>query len=194
MRSRTCRGEDRRMGELRWIAAAMLALVCAGGVCPAQTPRESDVEAAYLFNFAKFMHAPVHSADNFTIAVVGKSALEPALETITANEQVDGRPLKVMQVATPEQARNCDIIFLGESETGRIDRDLAALAGSNALTVSSAPDFMQRGGMIQFQVVNNRVRFNVNLDAASKEKVTLSSELLKVALSVRGTAATEGQP
>jgi hypothetical protein len=152
------------------------------------------VEAAYLFNFAKFMHAPAHSADSFTIAVVGKSPIGPMLETITANEQIDGRPLKVVQAASVEQARNCDIVLLSETETPRMDKDLAALAGSNALTVSNAPDFAQHGGMIEFKIVNNRVRFIVNLDAANKAKVTLSSELLKVAMSVTGTAGVEAQP
>jgi hypothetical protein len=160
----------------------------------AQAPRESDVEAAYLFNFAKFMHAPVHSPDNFTIAVVGTSPLGQMLDTITANEQVDGRPLKVLHVATAEQARNCDIVFLSAAETPRLDKDIAALTGSNALAVSDAPDFLKRGGMIQFVIVNNRVRFTVNLNAVNKEKITLSSELLKVALSVSGSASGEAQP
>jgi len=191
------RGEDRRRRKQRWSAAVLTAFVCAwgvGGSGGAQAPRDSDVEAAYLFNFAKFMHAPVHSPDSFTIAVVGKSSIGPMLDTITTNEQIDGRPLKVVHAASVDQARNSDIIFLGESETAHIDKDLATLAGSNALTVSSLPDFAQRGGMIQFQVVNNRVRFIVNLDAANKEKIILSSELLKVAMSVHGSASMEVQP
>ena len=44
------------------------------------------------------------------------------------------------------------------------------------------------------QVVKNRVRFMVNLDAATKEKISLSSELLKVAMSVTGSAGTEAHP
>jgi hypothetical protein len=192
-RARVLKSEGRR----RWRARALLTIVCAwgfGGSAGAQSPRDSDVEAAYLFNFAKFMHAPAHSADSFTIAVVGKSPIGPMLETITANEQIDGRPLKVVQAASVEQARNCDIVLLSETETPRMDKDLAALAGSNALTVSNAPDFAQHGGMIEFKIVNNRVRFIVNLDAANKAKVTLSSELLKVAMSVTGTAGVEAQP
>lgn len=188
------RSEGRRRRKQRWNAAALMAFVCVWGVGGAQAPRDSDVEAAYLFNFAKFMHAPPHSPDSFAIAVVGKSPIGEMLETITTNEQVDGRPLKVVHAASADQARNCDIVFLGESETPRIDKDLATLAGSNALTVSNAPEFVQRGGMIQFQVVKNRVRFVVNLDATSKEKITLSSELLKVAMSVQGSTSTEGQP
>ena len=192
-RARVLKSEGRR----RWRARALLTIVCAwgfGGSAGAQSPRDSDVEAAYLFNFAKFMHAPAHSADSFTIAVVGKNPIGQTLGTLTANEQIDGRPLKIVQVTSADQARNYDIVFLSESEIPRMDKDLAALAGSNALTVSNMPDFVQRGGMIQFQVVNNRVRFLVNLDAASKAKITLSSELLKVAMGVIGSASTEVQP
>jgi len=193
------RKEGRGRRKRRLSTAALAAFVCAwavGASARAQTARDSDVEAAYLFNFAKFMHAPAHSPDSFTIAVVGKSPVGEMLETITTNEQINGRPLKVIHAVSAEQAKNCDIVFLGESETPRVDKDLAALAGSNALTVSTAPEFVQHGGMIQFQIVKSRVRFIVNLDATNKEKITLSSELLKVAMSVQGTASTstEGQP
>ena len=189
--------EGRRSRKQPWTAAALLVFVGTwgvGGSGGAQTPRDSDVEAAYLFNFAKFMHAPAHSPDNFTIGVVGKSPIGQMLETISSNEQIDGRPLKVILATSADQVKNCDIVFLSDSETPRMDKDLAALAGSNSLTVSNAAEFVQRGGMIQFQVVNNRVRFLVNLDATNKEKITLSSELLKVAMSVHGPTGTEVQP
>jgi hypothetical protein len=140
------------------------------------------------------MHGTPHSPDSYTIAVVGKNPIGPMLESLTANEQIDGRPLKIVQPATLDAARNCDIVFLSDTETPRLEKDLAALAGSSALTVSSAPDFLQRGGMIQFLIVNNRVRFKVNLDASNKEKITFSSELLKVAMSVSGSPSGEAQP
>ena len=191
------RNEGRCRRRSRWNIAVLMALVCAWGAGISggtQTTRDSDVEAAYLFNFAKFMHAPAHSQDSFTIAVVGKSPIGEMLETITTNEQIDGRPLKVVHAASADQARNCDIVFLGDSETARMDKDIAMLAGSSALTVSNVPDFVQRGGMIQFKVVDKRVRFLVNLNAATKEKIFLSSELLKVAMSVQGSTSTEAQP
>jgi hypothetical protein len=186
----------RRFGP-RWKAAALLAIVCVCGVAQpvgSQAPRESDVEAAYLFNFTKFMHAPPRVSNGFSICIVGKSPLAGTLDTITVNEQIDGRPLKVVHQATADDARNCDIAFLSDAEGPRIEKDLAVLAGSNALTVSNAGGFLERGGMIQFGVVKNRVRFSVNLDAVNKTKITLSSELLKVAMKVTGSASTEAQP
>jgi hypothetical protein len=46
------------------------------------------------------------------------------------------------------------------------------------------PKFSQQGGMIQFVVEANKVRFEVNLTSAERAGLTLSSELLKVATTV----------
>ena len=66
--------------------------------------------------------------------------------------------------------------------------DLAVLHHAPVVTVSNDVDFLQQGGMIQFAMIGGAVRFSVNLDAARRAGVTLSSQLLKVALSVKGNA------
>jgi hypothetical protein len=62
------------------------------------------------------------------------------------------------------------------------------------LTVSDAADFLLHGGMIQFVIVANHVRFAVNLDAVRSAQLSLSSELLKVAISVNGEPPTGVRP
>jgi YfiR/HmsC-like len=52
------------------------------------------------------------------------------------------------------------------------------------LTVSDAPSFSRRGGIIEFVLSENRVRFEVNLQAAENCGLELSSQLLKVAIRV----------
>jgi hypothetical protein len=72
--------------------------------------------------------------------------------------------------------------------------DLAALGKVDVLTVSDAPDFLKEGGMVQFVVVDNHVRFAVNLDAVNRTHLVLSSELLRVASAVTGKPPAEGLP
>jgi hypothetical protein len=168
-------------------------MLCSG-VLVAQGTKESDVEAAYLFNFAKFMHAQPHSAEFFTIGVMGKNPFGNTLEQITAHEQMDGRAMRVLAVASAEDARNCDMIFVSDSEAPRLEKDLEMVQGADVLTVSNVSGFLDRGGMIQFLIVSNRVRFSVNLSAANRSKITLSSELLKVAVSVSGLPPGEVKP
>ena len=89
--------------------------------------------------------------------------------------------------------RSCAVLFISASESDAIREDLALLSGTNVLTVSDASDFIQRGGMIQFVQEGSHVRFTVNLDAVNRAKLTLSSELLRVAVSVKGSHGAEGR-
>ena len=68
----------------------------------------------------------------------------------------------------------------------RLDALLAPIAGKPIVTVSDIPGFLDRGGMIQFVLVDNRVRFSISLDPVNRSQVALSSELLKVAVTVNG--------
>jgi hypothetical protein len=83
-------------------------------------------------------------------------------------------------------ANPCAIVFISSYEQENIREDLAILAGMDVLTVSDVPDFLKRGGMIQFVMVENHVRFAVNLDALNRAHLVLSSELLRVASSIGG--------
>jgi hypothetical protein len=65
---------------------------------------------------------------------------------------------------------------------------LTTLRDASVLTVSDLPEFTQRGGMVQFISEGDRVRFEVNLATAEHAGLTLSSELLKVAINVRRNA------
>jgi hypothetical protein len=83
---------------------------------------------------------------------------------------------------------NCRVLYISSSEDSRLKEVLGALDKAGVLTVSDIPQFLQRGGMIQFVMVGNKIRFEVNLTSAQDAGLTLSSELLKVAAAVRKTS------
>jgi hypothetical protein len=168
--------------------------VCLQVLTAQSSVKEADVESAFLFNFARFMHKPESAGKAFTIGVLGTNPFNDTLEQITAHEQISGRPIHIVTVTTPAEALACDMVFLGDSERPRLDKDLQALEGAPVLTVSTLPGFLEHGGMIQFNLVSNHVRFSVNLDAVSHSHIALSSELLKVALSVSGSPRQNGEP
>lgn len=177
------------LAGLVWSAAAVPLLAQSQS-----QPTEDDVKAAYLFNFSHFVRYPATdppAARTFDICLVGRSDIGPVLHSIVSNETVDGRPVRALQIDRPADARACAIAYMGSSEASRIDKDLAALQGSGVLTVSDVPHFADRGGMIQFVLANNRVRFAVNLSSAERVHLALSSELLKVALSVNNAPSRE---
>ncbi|MGA2216830.1 MAG: YfiR family protein [Terracidiphilus sp.] len=159
---------------------------------------EYDVKAAYLFNFGKFVRFTPPDAEikreSFDICIVGDDPLGAPLDKLTANEALDGKPVRVVRLKTAGEARGCAIAYFGASEGTRVKSDLEALRGQPVLTVSDAGNFLQNGGMIKFVLHENHIRFAVNLDAVRNARLGLSSELLRVAISVNGESPAEVQP
>jgi hypothetical protein len=189
---------DRRhlAGALAWLLLA--GLLAGYAAIPqqearAQKPSRDDVQAAYLYNFGKFVRWPENAGHGpIQVCVAGEDSFGQTIGRLTAGEQIEGRALQVRNVERPEAEAGCAILFVGAVERGREDSFLAAAAGKPILTVGDGPDFLARGGMIQFLLVEDHVRFSVNLDAANRNGVGLSSELLKVAMSVTGKPQSGG--
>jgi YfiR/HmsC-like len=149
---------------------------------------QEDVKSAYLLNFGKFIHLSPENAPPpravFEICLVGNDPIKNSLEAATASERIGNKPVHLVQVKSSSQLNACDIAYIGSSRAEQIAPDLESFKNTNTLTVSDAPDFLNRGGMIQFVVVGNHVRFAVNLDAVHHTHLVLSSELIRVATSV----------
>jgi hypothetical protein len=160
----------------------------------AQKTTDYEVKAAYLFNFGKFLRQPdTQRPPSFDICVLGHDDFGGALDKLTANEQMNGLPEHTLHVENAAAARRCAIVFISGSETDRLKQDLSDLAGTPVLTVSDLPHFVERGGMIEFQIQEKHVRFSVGLDAVTKAGLGLSSELLKVAVQVTGAPQWRAQ-
>jgi len=168
---------------------ALLSLLLALPDTTAQTrPTQFDVEAAYLLNFGKFVNWPQNSAQPgaFTICVFGDDPFGPMLERTIAGEKLEGHPVTGKRIEDPQEASGCSILYIHASEATRVARVLAQVQGRPVLTVSDMPNFLDHGGIIQFVMVGDRVRFEVNLQPTNQDGLMLSSELLKVAVKVRG--------
>jgi hypothetical protein len=154
-------------------------------------PTQDEVEAAYLYNFAKFVTWPPTKSNSLNVCILGNDPFGATLDQIVAGEAIDGRHFAVLRLADEHSVQSCAILFLGKSESSHLDRDLAAVAKLPILTVSDIPGFMESGGTIQFVLLENRVRFAVNLNPARKCGIVLSSQLLKVATKVVGNPSEE---
>lgn len=153
----------------------------------APQPTEYEVQAAYLSNFGRFIEWPARAGDKdpFYVCVLGQDPFGPALDTALKGESIGGSPMAARRITGVADAANCRIVYVNSAQESQLKAILAALRNSSALTVSDTFDFTRQGGMIQFVLQGNRVRFEINLAAAQRAGLTLSSELLKVAVAIR---------
>jgi hypothetical protein len=180
----------------RVFTLAILAALSAAAAQPARPVTQADLEAVYLYNFGKFVTWPSEpnaAPAPFVICTLGTEEFRGALDALTSNETLQGRKIAVKHLASIAGADGCHILFLAQSEEPHLAKDLNSIRSKPILTVSSVPDFLDHGGMVQFVVQDKRVRFAVNLQPALQARLAVSSELLKVAISVHGNPAEEAR-
>jgi hypothetical protein len=180
---------DRGVLLQRIVAAAVWLLFAGSSAIGQEKPSEYQVEAAYLYNFGRFVEWPARSTTvqtgAFNICVLGEDPFGQALDATLTGETIGNQRVAARRISSLQMSADCQILFISSSEANRLNKIMEALDKSAVLTVSDIPQFSQHRGMIQFVLEGNRIRFEVNLTATQRAGLTMSSELLKVATVVR---------
>ena len=169
-----------------WLMVMAL-LVSTGPGFSAQTAvsKEYQVKAVFLFNFAQFVQWPSDTfatADKpFLIGILGDDPFDDFLDDTVRGEKVDGHPLIIRRYEHLEEARDCQILFISRSQYKRIENILASLKGRNILTVGDTDGFTRDGGIVGFFMERNKVHFKINVEAAKRGRLSISSKVLRLA-------------
>lgn len=151
----------------------------------AESFREYDLKAVFLFNFAQFVEWPAtafpEATTPFVIGILGDDPFGGVLDATVANETLNGRRFVIRRFRQAEDIDTCHILFVSRSEAGRLAEIMPTLAGRTILTVSDSDDFARAGGMIALVTANNRIRLQVNMEAAMDGMLVFSSKLLRPA-------------
>jgi hypothetical protein len=169
----------------RFVLAFVLAAI--SSAAPAQ-PTESDVKAAFLPRFARYVSWPASSApsgaDPFVLCVIGNDPFGADLDTAVRSQSVDGRRIIVRRLGSASGANGCQVAYVSGTSSESVESLLSALRGKPILTVTDAKYGGARG-VIHFALVNGRVRFAIDNSDASRRGLTISSRLLALAVSVK---------
>jgi hypothetical protein len=149
---------------------------------------ERRVKAAFLYRFTEFVTWPdgafARPDSPFIIVVAGRDPLADELRQITAGRTVQGRAVEVRRVGEAEAMPAAQMVFIPDSERPRM-REWIRHAPRQALVVTDAEDALGHGSVINFILVEGRVRFEISLESAEKRGLRMSSRLLAIAQAVR---------
>ena len=159
-----------------WVALCPLVAVAQ------RSADEEQIKAVFLFNFAKYVDwpdAPAGTSASIRICVPANPEFLALLQTTVKGEVVNGRPLTAMELDGLDAARECDILYVGNTATADAAAWSEAVRGRQILTVGDGA--LANGIVIAFVRDQNRVRFDINRQAASQQHLTISSRLLGLA-------------
>ena len=168
-----------------------LLLVGTSAIVTAQSSDdEYRVKAAFLFHFAQLVDWPANTptgADNsLYLCTFGEDPFQGALESTVEGKAIENRVIRIRHLLRPEDMQGCRILFLGKAQSKHIPMLLADLRNAPVLTVGETPGFLAAGGMVCFLLQENKVRFEINLDAARSAGLKIGSRLLVLAQNVVG--------
>lgn len=150
----------------------------------ASSSREYAIKAVFLYNFAKFVKWPSQSFENSTtpiiLCILGKDPFGRLLKPIK-DKTVKGKKIIVKYSPKIDGMEKCHVLFVGESEDKQLVRILAKVRDWNVLTVSDIENFSQRGGIIGLTRKEDKIHFEINIDASKRAGLSISSRLLKIA-------------
>lgn len=189
----TGRGFEPRMRRcaLYILAVAQLLLHlpvdCLAIEVPYEYP-EARVEAAFVYNLAKFVTWPEAAFRSprspLVLAVLDPEMYEAARDML-AGRTVQGRSLEIRQIFRPDQLDGAHLLFIGTGEAARLEQILPALHGRPLLTVAAIDGFIDRGGMVELFKSERKIRFGVQLQTIRAAGLDISSEVLQLASFVR---------
>lgn len=180
-----------------WLMFALAADVLFAAVVAAQSnePREYQLKAALLFNFAKFVEWPEGAFDDarapIVFGILGDQRVGFHLRRMAAGEKVQGRGIVIRYMRFGDDLRSCHVLFVGASERPHTAQILASLQAVNVLTVSEINGFANAGGAVEIVMEEDRARFVVNLDAIAQSKLHVSAKLLALAQVVNHNQAAK---
>ena len=155
----------------------------------AQLANEYQVKAAFILNFAKFVEFPGDSFSDGPMLVIGVLGDDPfgsTIDQIMNGSNANGHRLVVKRLHWGDNLRSCQILFISSSEKKRLGQILDGLRGASVLTISDVSNFNQSGGVVRFFIQDDKVRFEINADAASQARLKISSKLMALSKSARG--------
>jgi hypothetical protein len=174
-----------------WLLLFALVIAVVPGSRAQDAELEYKVKAAFIFNFISFVEWPTNKlAAADTVVLVGCLPEDPAapiLARALEGKVAEGRKIKFVVLKGVEEVGACHLLFLGREQKSHMDGVLAGLKGSPVLTVSELEGFGQRGGMINFVRHERTFRFEVNLGAAERVGLRISSKLASMATIVKTT-------
>jgi hypothetical protein len=143
---------------------------------------ESEVKAVFLYNFAKYVDwpsAPQGGSATIRMCVPNDPGFLEVLREAVRDEVINGRRLTAVGLDGLDAARECDILYVGSAATADAGAWINAVRGRQVLTVGDGS--MVNGLVIAFVRDQNRIRFDISRQAASKQQLAISSRLLGLA-------------
>lgn len=163
-----------------------LSFIVHGTADAVNAAKEEDIKAAYLFNLGSYTEWPdsafVDADAVFKLCILGETPVTQVLQAVAPQRKINNRSTQVIELSADLQAAdNCHLIFVAHTAQALVASLLEQVKQKPVLTVSEIERFIHNGGMIEFYMLDNRVRLAIAPESITDTGLKPSSQLMRVA-------------
>jgi hypothetical protein len=173
----------------RSICTGLLVFLLGYGLPVTYTPAKANsileyqVKAAFIYNFIAFTHWPESTGATINLCVYGEDNFGSEIDKLQ-NRSADKRNIKVVRINNPQKLADCQAIFFSKSVSSDLASILSSLPDHPILTLADNPSAISQGVVINMNLINEKIVFEINLGIARKAGLDISSKLLQLAAKV----------
>jgi hypothetical protein len=180
--------------RLRAALAILPILLVSAWLNAQNAPGSSEylIKAGFIYNFANLVQWPSTSFAQpdspIVIVILGEDHFGTTLDRALEGKKVNARPFVIKRARSVSELqrtlgpqKECQILYVSTSEMPHLGEAIQVLRGAPVLTIGETPGFARSGGIINLILEDNKVRFEVNVQAAKDADLNISSRLLALA-------------
>jgi hypothetical protein len=151
-----------------------------------ETVNPDALKAACIMTFPEFIEWPSHStvsepSSPFVIGVLGDTPIFSILESRSKKHTIRNKKVKVIAINDYSQINNCNALFISTLSRKKLKQLLQEIDNLPILTIGDTKNYERRGVMINFFILGNHAKFNVNCAAAKKCGLRITSRIVRYA-------------
>lgn len=162
----------------------ILSLFILANVAHGQTS-VAKAQAMFIYNFARLIAWPAeYQSGNFVIGILGTSNLESELENYCSSKKIGFQSITVKKFKDPEEITKCHIIFVTYGKSGKLSEVVSKVSQNSTLIVTEKRGVISEGSAINFIIGEDKLKFEMKVENASKYGLKISSRLQDMAILV----------
>jgi hypothetical protein len=171
----------------RWSNALLLAFLCGFATIAHSDEGErlSSFKAVFVFNFIDYVDWPDEDQSEVVkIGILGASPLEGPLREIAGKKRIGSKRINVHVFSTPADLQPCHVLLIAPDKAVELAKISQRLDSWHALTIGDTPGLAGKGAIINMVMIEEKLKFEINMQALQRAGLRASSQLLKLAILV----------
>jgi hypothetical protein len=169
---------------LFFLTGILLAVTSAFYIPQQSDQEEYNLKAAFIYRFTDYVDWGTINDENFTIEILGESAITAPLKEIVKDKKIKNKSVDVKEYHDINDIGQCEVLFISKTYSGSIESVLSKIGDKAVLIITEQKGDAEKGTHINFLISENKLRFEINLKAITKTGLHISSQLLQHAILV----------